>query len=81
LLNFWSLSDATRAAYRSDMEAFKVWCDARGVAAVPASPEVVASFAASQAEHNSLVATPLPKVDVLGQVIEFLKIEAASQPQ
>jgi hypothetical protein len=30
---------------------------------------------------SSLVATPLPKVDVLGQAIEFLKIEAAAQPQ
>jgi len=47
-----SLSDATRAAYRSDMEVFKVWCEARGVVAVPANPEVVASFAASQAEQG-----------------------------
>ena len=47
-----SLSDATRAAYRSDMEVFKIWCEARGVVAVAASPEVVASFAASQAEQG-----------------------------
>ena len=47
-----SLSEATRAAYRSDMGVFKVWCEVRGVSAVPASPEVVASFAASQAEQG-----------------------------
>ncbi len=47
-----SLSDGTRAAYRSDIEQFQKWCEARGVVAVPASPEVVASFAASQAEQG-----------------------------
>ena len=47
-----SLAEGTRAAYRSDITVFQGWCEARGVAAVPASPEVVASFAASQAEQG-----------------------------
>ncbi len=47
-----SLSEGTRAAYRSDINVFKAWCEARGVAIVPASPEVTASFAAWQAEHG-----------------------------
>lgn len=47
-----SLSDATRAAYRSDIEVFRRWSEARGVVAVPAIPEMVASFAASQAEQG-----------------------------
>jgi len=47
-----SLAEGTRAAYRSDINVFKAWCEARSVAAVPASPEVVASFAASQAEQG-----------------------------
>lgn len=47
-----SLSPATRRAYQSDIELFQAWCEARGVAAVPASAEVVASFAASQAERG-----------------------------
>lgn len=47
-----SLSDATRAAYRSDLAVFRNWCELRGVEAVPASPQVVASFAAWQAEQG-----------------------------
>jgi site-specific recombinase XerD len=47
-----SLSAATLAAYHSDITAFRNWCEARGIQAVPASPEVVASFAASQAEQG-----------------------------
>ena len=47
-----SLSDATRAAYRSDLTVFRNWCELRGVQAVPASPEAVASFAAAQAEQG-----------------------------
>lgn len=47
-----SLSAATRAAYRSDITVFQTWCEARGIAPVPATPEVVASFAASQAERG-----------------------------
>ncbi len=52
-----SLAEGTRAAYRSDIELFQAWCEARGVVAVPASPEVVASFAASQAEQGLKPAT------------------------
>jgi site-specific recombinase XerD len=47
-----SLSDATRAAYRSDIAVFRNWCEVRGVRAVPASPAAVASFAAAQAEQG-----------------------------
>jgi site-specific recombinase XerD len=47
-----SLSEGTRAAYRSDINVFQAWCETRGVAVVPASPEIVASFAASQAERG-----------------------------
>ena len=36
-----SLSEATRAAHRSDTGVFKASCKARGVPAVPASPRVV----------------------------------------
>jgi site-specific recombinase XerD len=47
-----SLSEGTRAAYRSDIHVFRGWCAARNVPSVPASPEVVASFAAWQAEQG-----------------------------
>jgi hypothetical protein len=41
---------ATRAAYRSDFGAFKAWCLARSVSTLPASPETVAAYLASEAE-------------------------------
>ena len=34
----------TKSAYRSDFAAFRVWCLAKGVDALPASPELVAAF-------------------------------------
>ncbi len=47
-----SLSEATRDAYQSDIGIFKSWCEARGVVPAPARPEVVASFAAWQADSG-----------------------------
>jgi len=52
-----SLSEATRAAYRSDITIFQAWCEARSVVPVPASPEAVASFAAAQADQGLKVST------------------------
>ena len=42
-------ADATRRAYRSDWQRFAAWCTARGEAALPAEPKVVATFLASEA--------------------------------
>lgn len=42
-------SDATRRAYRSDFTIFAAWCSARGVESMPATPETVKVFLASQA--------------------------------
>ncbi|MEM0960934.1 MAG: site-specific integrase [Bacteroidota bacterium] len=43
-------SDATLRAYRSDWADFTAWCDDRGLAAMPATPETVALYIASRAE-------------------------------
>jgi len=43
-------SPATRAAYRSDFASFRTFCHSRGVASVPATPETVAAYLASEAE-------------------------------
>jgi site-specific recombinase XerD len=40
---------STRKAYGTDFRIFKAWCDARGVAALPAAPETVAAYLAAQA--------------------------------
>jgi len=41
---------ATRAAYRSDFARFQAFCRSRGVASLPATPETVAAYLASEAE-------------------------------
>jgi site-specific recombinase XerD len=41
-----SRSAATRRAYRSDFEIFRLWCEARRLCPLPASAEVVAAFLA-----------------------------------
>ena len=48
---------ATRQAYRSDFSIFRVWCMARSVSALPASPETVAGFLAAEAENGMAAST------------------------
>jgi site-specific recombinase XerD len=48
---------ATRAAYRSDFQAFRVFCLSRGVDALPARPETVAAYLAHEAEKGSAAST------------------------
>jgi site-specific recombinase XerD len=50
-------SEATRRAYRSDFEIFTAWCTARGVASMPAAPETVKVFLASQAIGGTKAST------------------------
>lgn len=51
------LSEATRRAYRSDARVFVDWCEARQRQPVPANPETVAEFLASQADDGVKPAT------------------------
>src|SRR6202158_4697151 len=48
---------APRAAYRADFGLFQAWCDAKGVDALPASPETVAAFLAHEADQGSAAST------------------------
>jgi site-specific recombinase XerD len=41
---------STRKAYGTDFRIFKGWCDARQIAALPAAPETVAAFLASESK-------------------------------
>jgi site-specific recombinase XerD len=41
---------ATRKAYASDFRLFQVYCDAKGISALPAAPETVASYIAAEAQ-------------------------------
>jgi len=52
-----SRSEATRRAYASDWRIFTAWADSRGLTALPASPDTVCLFLASQAESGVKAAT------------------------
>ena len=52
-----SLSFATRKAYASDVKIFSAWCAAHAVVDLPASPETVALFLASQADAGRAAST------------------------
>jgi site-specific recombinase XerD len=43
---------STRKAYTTDFRLFREWCDARGVPALPAVPETVASYLAAHAASS-----------------------------
>src|SRR5215470_1437509 len=44
-------AENTRRAYRSDFALFEAWCRAHRVSALPARPEAVAAFLATQAQR------------------------------
>ena len=44
-----SRAQSTWRAYRSDWQQFEFWCGAVGLATLPAEPETIAMFVASQA--------------------------------
>lgn len=50
-----SRSDATLAAYASDLRHFSAWADAKGLAAMPADPETVALYLTSMADVRTTV--------------------------
>jgi site-specific recombinase XerD len=45
-------AQSTRKAYRTDFRIFKAWCDAKGVASLPAAPETVASYLAAHGARS-----------------------------
>ena len=45
-------AEATRRAYRSDFDSFRRYCEARNVSALPAAPEAVAAYLASEASRG-----------------------------
>src|SRR5262249_31230738 len=50
-------STATRKAYTSDFAIFRAWAAARGASPMPATPETVAAFLASQAASGLRAST------------------------
>jgi len=62
-----SLADATRRAYRSDLEDFSLWCHQRQVASLPAAPETVCLYLTDLAQRGRAVST-------LGRRLAALKL-------
>ena len=70
------LSPATRRAYRADMRIFEAWCAARGLAALPASPETAASFLAAEAASGRAVSTVMRRA----AAIRYAHMLAGAEP-
>jgi site-specific recombinase XerD len=56
---------STRKAYGTDFRIFRTWCEGRGVSALPAAPETVAAYLASQA--------PTSKASTLGRRVAAIR--------
>jgi len=48
---------STRRAYQSDFDLFYTWCDANSLCVLPADPETVAAFLASEAMRGTKPST------------------------
>jgi integrase len=57
-----SRAEATHRAYDSDWRVFTTWCDARGLSALPSTPQTVAVFLSAQATGDVAASPPrLPR--------------------
>jgi site-specific recombinase XerD len=70
-------SEATRRAYASDFRIFETWCAERGLPALPTTPEVVATFLASEADKGTKAATLSRRV----AAIRYAHALAGEEPQ
>lgn len=61
-----STSAATLRAYRADWASFEAWCSARGLTALPASPETVAAHLAALADDGASPATVSRRASGIG---------------
>lgn len=47
-------AERTLRSYRNDLEHFRVWCEASGACAIPASPQTIAAFIDDQTQTKAL---------------------------
>jgi integrase len=59
-------ADSTLRAYRSDWAIFNAWCAARGLQALPATAEIIATFLAFEADSGRKVSTIRRRVAAIG---------------
>lgn len=58
----------TVKAYRSDLADFATWCDSRGRAVLPATPETVSLYLADLAEHGAALSTIERRASAISQM-------------
>ena len=74
-------SEATRRAYRSDFAIFTAWCGARGVASLPATPQTVQVFLASQAIGKTKASTLGRRVAAIRYAHKLAGIESPTNSE
>jgi len=67
----------TRRAYATDWRHFTAWADARGLTALPATPETVAFYLADLAEAGAKAATMARRLVVISQSSETRRVLVA----
>ena len=67
---------ATRRAYASDWRIFVTWCEARAIGSLPAAPEAVAIFLASQAQEGVAPSTIGRRLAAIG----YMHAQASLDP-
>ncbi len=68
-------AESTRKAYRADFAAFTRWCNARGVTPLPATPETVAAYLASEAEAGRKPSTIGRRCSAIGHAHKLAGLE------
>jgi site-specific recombinase XerD len=71
-------SAATIRAYRTDWADFEAWCATQGASALPATPETVACYISSMADHHK-AATITRRLSAISQVHQIKGFESPTK--
>lgn len=72
---------ATRKAYETDFRLFRAWCEAKGVSALPASPETLAAYLAHGAAEGAMVSTLSRRVAAVRYAHKLASLPAPSDAE
>ena len=76
-----SVSESTRKAYRSDLEAFVGYCEWKGVAALPATQETVCLYLAELVRHKRSVNTIIRALTAINKAHEIAGYPGVRTPE
>jgi len=72
---------ATRRAYQADAEVWSAWCRARGLESLPAAPEALAAFLASEADAGKSASTITRRLAAIGYAHKLAGLESPTNSE